>query len=81
MQPQSYESTPWWLSLMYSTGYLLLFCGLPGVPVLAWLLTTGQYGLSAMQALWLGLYLAAGEAIIAGILLFVAGLISKHRSS
>ncbi|MEO5914749.1 MAG: hypothetical protein ABIS50_10980 [Luteolibacter sp.] len=71
---------PWWHSLMYSTGILLLVCGLPGT-LLFWLgVAFGLPGMGDFPEIFEpASRMIAAEIIIAGILLLLAHRISKHR--
>ena len=68
----------WWHSLMYSTGILLLVCGLPGTALLPFVLVR-EKSLDRSDALMFGLSMFVAEALIAGILLFFAGQITKRQ--
>lgn len=74
------KRTPLWHSLMYSTGFLLLVCGIPATVALSFLSTSrGLFNLTSSEALRFGAYMVASEALLAGILLFVAEFITKRR--
>ncbi len=74
------KRTPLWHSLLYSTGFLLIVCGIPATVALAFLSTShGLFNLTASDALRFGAYMVASEALLAGALLFVAEFITKRR--
>ena len=70
---------PLWHSLMYSTGILLIVCGIPGVIVAAIMLMFGRDHLDRSQALLFGSCMVGAVVIIGGILLFAAERITKRR--
>ena len=76
-----HKPIPLWHSLMYSTGILLVVCGIPATVVLSfWFTSQRSANLSASEALRFGACMVAAEALLAGILLFVANLITKRRA-
>ncbi|MDB6063959.1 MAG: hypothetical protein JWR26_167 [Pedosphaera sp.] len=67
----------WWHSLMYSTG-LLLIVGIPGSILAAFfIMADGRFDRS--DAFLFGGCMVGAQVVIAGILLFVARLVSKHQ--
>jgi len=73
---------PLWHSLMYATGTLLIVCGIPATVLLALLFTHTHDKLlrsDGSEALLFGGYMISVEILIAGVLLFIAGKITKHR--
>ena len=68
-----------WHGLMYSTGYLLIICGLPGTCVAALVFflngTMTKWEAVRFVAVLIGL-----EVLIAGVLLGVASFIMRQRS-
>jgi hypothetical protein len=72
--------TPVWHSLMYSTGFLLLVCGIPATVLLSILfMSERSVHLTRSEALGFGLCMVVVEAFLGGVLLLVAMLITKHR--
>jgi small-conductance mechanosensitive channel len=72
---------PLWHGLMYSTGILLIVCGIPATVLISFYFTSPRSAnLSSSEALRFGLCMVACEALLAGILLFVATMITKRRS-
>jgi nitrate reductase gamma subunit len=75
-----HKPMPLWHSLMYSTGILLVVCGIPATVVLSfWFTSQRSANLSASEALRFGACMIASEALLAGILLLVAERITKRR--
>jgi len=70
----------WWHSLMYSTGILLIVCGIPGTILVAFVLMGDRaVHLDRSEALLFGGCMIAAEVIIAGIFLYVTERITKRR--
>lgn len=66
---------------MYSTGILLVVCGIPATVVLSfWFTSQRSANLSSSEALRFGVGMVASEALLAGILLLVAERITKQRN-
>jgi len=77
---QPHKPIPLWHSLMYSTGLLLLVCGIPATVVLSfWLTSERSAHLSATEALRFGVCMVLCEVLLAGVLLLVAERITKRR--
>jgi hypothetical protein len=72
-------SLPLWHSLMYSTGILLIVCGIPGAIATSFLLMFGPDHLDRSDALHFGCYMIGAEVVIAVCLLYFAKRITKHR--
>ena len=70
---------PVWFSLMYSTSYMLILCGIPGTPIAAFLLFLNGK-LTKWEAVTFSAVMIAFEIVIASVLLTVASLITKLRS-
>jgi hypothetical protein len=64
---------------MYSTGILLIVCGIPGAFAISFLLMFGRDHLDRSVALRFGCYMIGAEVIIAAIPLYFAKRITKHR--
>jgi len=64
---------------MYSTGTLLIVCGVPATILMAFGLKIGPDHLDRSQALLFGAVMVFVEVVIAVILLYVAGQVSKRR--
>jgi hypothetical protein len=77
----SRKPTPLWHSLMYSTGILLVVCGIPATVVLSfWFTSERSAHLSASEALRFGGCMVVAEALLAGVLLLVSELITKRQN-
>ena len=72
---------PLWHSLMYSTGFLLILCGIPGTVLLTFLFIHNKHSrLDGSEAMLFGGCMIALKLVIGGVLLFVAEKISKRRN-
>jgi hypothetical protein len=77
----SRKPTPLWHSLMYSTGILLVVCGIPATVLISfWFTSERSAHLASSEALRFGVCMIVAEAVLAGILLLVAELITKQRN-
>jgi nitrate reductase gamma subunit len=66
---------------MYSTGILLVVCGIPATVMLSfWFTNRRSANLPASEALPFGVCMVTAEALLAGILLLVAARITKQRN-
>jgi hypothetical protein len=78
---ETHERTPLWHGLMYSTGILLLVCGIPATVMLSfWSTSERSANLSCSEALRFGVCMVVSEALVAGMLLFVAERLTKRRN-
>lgn len=76
-----HKPIPLWHSLMYSTGILLIVCGIPATVVLSlWSTSPRSANLSSSEALRFGVWMVASEALLAGILLLAARALTQRRS-
>jgi hypothetical protein len=72
---------PLWHSLMYSTGILLVVCGIPATVVLSfWFTSERSANFSSSEALRFGVCMVVCEALLAGMLLFFAERLTKRRN-
>jgi hypothetical protein len=80
-QSSDKDRIPPWHGLMYSTSILLIVCGVPATIVLAviYMMSEGPTHVDRTGGLILAGCGVAAELLLAGILLFVAGLITKRR--
>jgi hypothetical protein len=75
-----YRPIPWWHSLMYSTGIMLLICAIPVATAIALSLRSKRFlNISGKEALVVGGSMLAAVSVLGAILLFVARLITKHQ--
>ncbi len=78
---ETHKRIPLWHSLMYSTGILLLVCGIPATVVLSfWSTSQRSANLSSSEAVRFGVCMVGFEALLACMLLFVAERLTKRRS-
>jgi hypothetical protein len=73
------KTIPLWHSLMYSTGYLLIVCGIPATIVLS--LMWKPFRISRSDAILGGLCMIIAELLVAGVLLSVAKCITKRQTA
>ena len=67
---------------MYSTGFLLLVCGIPATAFIAFALMRDRSAhLDRSEAIQLGLSMICVEVLLAAVLLLLAGCLTKRRSN
>ena len=68
-----------WHGLMYSTAILLIVCGIPAAILLSFVFIRDRTAdLDRSQTLLIGLCMIVAQVLVAGILLFLAGQITRR---